>query len=275
MGTLFVTDLDGTLLNRHAALSTFTTDALNQLLTDGVPFSYATARSWFSAWRITHGLVKSFPVVVNNGAFIRDSQTGEILSSHYFCSEECAEARERFAICGVFPFVYSLFGKVERVSYRADKLCCEMRRYLESRPGDPRMRAVESQADLYAGMPFYFNCIGPKWKLQRVYETFQGDPRFLCIFDVDLYSGDYWCEIMPSGTTKANGVLLLKQMLGCDRVVSFGDSLNDLSMFQISDECYAVGNAKPEVKAVATAVLEDHEQDSVARWLLQHALHRI
>lgn len=30
----------------------------------------------------------------------------------------------------------------------------------------------------------------------------------------------------------------------CDRIVSFGDALNDIPMFQISDECYAVENTQ-------------------------------
>ena len=39
----------------------------------------------------------------------------------------------------------------------------------------------------------------------------------------------------------------------CDRIVSFGDSLNDISMFRISDECYAVENAAPALKSMLRA----------------------
>lgn len=272
MPTLYVTDLDGTLLNRQAELSPFTLQTVNRLLAEGVLFSYATARSLISAQQVTRGLSGSFPVVVNNGAFIRNCSTGEILAGQFFSPEECRYAREIFLQCGVYPLVYSLVGGTERVSHLSRTVSCEMQRYLDSRRGDPRMRAVDSIQALYEGNPFYFNCIGPWEQLIPVYEIFRREKQFHCIFDVDLYSGDDWCEIMPAGTTKANGILRLKQMLGCDRVVCFGDALNDLSMFKIAEECYAVENAKAEVKAAADAVIGSNEQDGVADWLQKHAV---
>ena len=44
--TLYVSDLDGTLLNKEITTSTFTNDVINQLTSDGILFSYATARSF-------------------------------------------------------------------------------------------------------------------------------------------------------------------------------------------------------------------------------------
>ena len=41
-------------------------------------------------------------------------------------------------------------------------------------------------------------------------------------------------------------------------------------MFQISDECYAVGNAIEELKNTATAVIGDHDADAVAMWLKEN-----
>ena len=72
---------------------------------------------------------------------------------------------------------------------------------------------------------------------------------------------------MPAKASKANAIRRLKEMWGCTRVVSFGDAVNDLPMFEISDECYAVSNAADELKAVASAVIESNEEDGVAKWL--------
>ena len=54
------------------------------------------------------------------------------------------------------------------------------------------------------------------------------------------------------------------------KVVSFGDAVNDIAMFQISDECDAVENARDELKHHATAVIGDHDEDAVALWLKAH-----
>ena len=51
--TLYVTDLDGTLMHNDIYLSTFTIDTLNQLIDQGMLITYATARTFQSAWEIT------------------------------------------------------------------------------------------------------------------------------------------------------------------------------------------------------------------------------
>ena len=49
----------------------------------------------------------------------------------------------------------------------------------------------------------------------------------------------------------------------------FGDGLNDLEMFEVADECYAMANAEPELKEVATKIIESNDNDGVARWLAE------
>ena len=94
--------------------------------------------------------------------------------------------------------------------------------------------------------------------------------RCYCNFQQEFYQPEYWCELMPREATKANAIIRLKAMLGCDRVVAFGDALNDIPMFQIADECYAVENAVEELKALATGSIASNEQDGVAKWLLEY-----
>ena len=44
MKTLYVSDLDGTLLRSDAKTSAYTNQVIHQLTSDGILFSYATAR---------------------------------------------------------------------------------------------------------------------------------------------------------------------------------------------------------------------------------------
>ena len=73
---------------------------------------------------------------------------------------------------------------------------------------------------------------------------------------------------MPALASKANAISKLKNMWGCTRIISFGDAVNDIPMFEISDECYAVSNAVDELKALATGIIGSNEDDGVAKWLL-------
>ena len=49
MKTLYVSDLDGTLLNSQQQTSTYTNEVMEKLVDRGMLFSYATARSYYSA----------------------------------------------------------------------------------------------------------------------------------------------------------------------------------------------------------------------------------
>ena len=71
--------------------------------------------------------------------------------------------------------------------------------------------------------------------------------------------------------TMEKGAQKLKEMLGCDKIVAFGDGVNDIPLFRAADESYAVENACTELKEIATAIIGSNEDDSVVKWLLKNA----
>lgn len=73
--TLYISDLDGTLLRLDETVSAFTAETVNRLEAEGILFSYATARSYLTASKVTAGITARLPVIVYNGAFIIDSGT--------------------------------------------------------------------------------------------------------------------------------------------------------------------------------------------------------
>ena len=94
----------------------------------------------------------------------------------------------------------------------------------------------------------------------------QSDCSICCypdIFNPSVYN----LEIFPPGVTKAAAVEELKRQTGADRLVVFGDNLNDLSMLAVADVAVAMGNALPEVKAAADVVIEPNYTDAVARFI--------
>ena len=62
----------------------------------------------------------------------------------------------------------------------------------------------------------------------------------------------------------------MKELLGCGRLVVFGDGINDMDMFKIADESYAVENAVPELKAIASGTIGSNDDDGVAKWLYKN-----
>ncbi len=62
MNTLYVSDLDGTLLRRNGTTSEYTNSVINGLTDKGMFFSYATARSLVTAKQATKGIHAKIPL---------------------------------------------------------------------------------------------------------------------------------------------------------------------------------------------------------------------
>lgn len=268
MTTLYVTDLDGTLLNSDVQISEFTIAAINKMVEEGMLFTYATARSLVSASVVTKGLTTEIPVIAYNGAFIFDAATGKVIASEGFNEPEIQFIKEVAKAFDCNPLVYSFVTGIEKVSYNSNRVNEGVQRYLNSRSGDRRLRPLTDDICLYDGEVFYFTFIGEKEELQSLYDAIKDNESYRVTFQQDIYNDEYWLEIMPVMATKANAILKLKDIMHCDRVVCFGDAINDIPMFQISDECYAVANAVEEVKKIATGVISSNNEDGVAKWLL-------
>lgn len=269
MKTLYVSDLDGTLLRSDISTSDFTNRTINDLVGKGMLFSYATARSYVTSVKVTKGLDARIPLIVYNGAFVIDNVTGEIMISNFFGGAEAAEILDDLIAHDVYPIVYAMIGGVEKFSYVPEKCTKGMREFVDSRAGDPRDNPVSEAQDLYRGEIFYFTCIDDAKKLEPLWRKYED--RLHAVFQKDIYSGEQWLELMPAAASKSNAIRQLKQRLDCDRLVVFGDGRNDIDMFQMADEAYAVENAVDDLKKIATGVIESNDNDGVAKWLVQNA----
>lgn len=268
--TLYVTDLDGTLLNKNDRISPKSIKIINDLVEKGMLFTYATARSLVSASVVTAGLSTNIPVIAYNGAFIFQPKSAEILSREDFSREEMNDAIDVIRTNCICPLVYSFIDGIEKVSWISGRENDGIKRYLSLRKGDRRLRPVSDNEELYQGEIFYFTCIGERNELQPIYDILSKDTRYRCTIQQELYRPEYFCEIMPAGATKAHAIQKLKKIWNCTKIVSFGDAINDIPMFKISDECYAVENAVAELKTIATGIIDSNENDGVANWLKEH-----
>lgn len=264
MSKLYVSDLDGTLLRSDQVTSDYTNQVINTLVDKGMLFSYATARSLITAKKVTMGIQAKIPLIVYNGAFVIDNVTEEILIANYFDDTVFTLLDDLFNN-NIYPIVYSYIKGSEKFSF-VPELCTKgMNKFIESRNGDVRTNAVSSLAELKLGNVFYITCIDDSEKLKPLYNKYKD--TYHCVFQTDIYTKDKWLEIMPIEASKSNAIKQLQTMLGCEKLIAFGDGINDIDMFQIADESYAVANAHEELKRHATAVISSNDEDGVAKWL--------
>lgn len=268
MKTLYVSDLDGTLLGSDARVSEFTSAVINKLVENGLLFSYATARSLTTVKQVTQGLKASAPLIVHNGAFIIDNATEKVLRANYF-DGSVQRLLDRLFAANVFPIVYALIDGRERFSYCPHLRTRGMKAFLDMRKGDERTKVADTPEELKRGNIFYITCIDEPEKLLPLYDEYR--EHYYCVYQKDIYTHEQWLEIMPKAATKSNAMMQVKSMLGCERVIAFGDGKNDIELFKAADESYAVSNANDELKKIATGIIPSNADDGVAKWLKENA----
>ena len=111
-------------------------------------FSYATARSYYSAKPATKGLSAKIPLILYNGAFIIDNQSQEILVSNFFLKEEVNDLAHYFNQKDFYPIVYAFIKEQEKFSYIPSKSTKQQLDFISTR-NDKRKNPIEN--DLYQG----------------------------------------------------------------------------------------------------------------------------
>ena len=265
--TLYVSDLDGTLMRNDETLSPYTVRTVNELVARGLPFTYATARSVESARKIAGDLRLSLPVVTRNGAVLADNSTGEHIEKAVFSRNEIRLLKKLLPELPWCGFVSCFMGKKMIRTALPGRHTAALQGYLDYYKSDPSMVYAADFDSLFCGEPGYITVVGKREEIEPFYNRVCTYSCWESLFQKDTYRDEYWLEICPENCTKAKTLLKIKEKYGFDRLVVFGDSQNDLSMFRIADEAYAVANAREELKKAATGIIGSNEEDAVACYL--------
>lgn len=121
--TLYVSDLDGTLLNDSSILSPVTERTLNELIADGALFTIATARTPATAVDLMRNVNTNIPFIVMAGCALWDNGRRDYISARTICPNHMARILGIFERQGSHPFVYHRRGNkivVEHVSEMTD-----------------------------------------------------------------------------------------------------------------------------------------------------------
>lgn len=267
--TLYATDLDGTLLRPDKTISAESVAILNRMIEKGVLFTYATARSFSSASPLVKKLDLSCPAVTFNGVFVIDPRTGEHIIENVFSAKSLDIAKEYIVSNGIAPLVYSYIDGRERVSFLKDRHD-DVRGYVDSRKGDKRLRPVNDYAELFEGKMFYITLLNPKEDPLELYEVFSRENGFTSNSMHDTYDPEViWFEIFSKNASKASAILQVLELKRADKLVCFGDNINDISMIRAADTGVAVANACEELKAEADIVIGESKDGAVAEFIRQ------
>ena len=267
--TLYVPDLDGTLLGTDGRLSAESARLLNQAITAGVLFTYATARSFSSASRATEGLQLAMPVITYGGTMTVSSRDGSPELVRLLDEKPVSLMAAEFARTpAVEPVWFTFEDGRDWVRWRPDKTTSGLELFLAQRAGDRRLRPITPDDPLDPRGVFYVTVIAENAVLMALATMLSSGPLGTAahFLTVDPSTpGLAWLEVHDGAGTKAHAIQRLAARYGAERLVVFGDNHNDVPMFTVADQGFAVSNAVPELKAVATGVIGHHDTDAVAR----------
>lgn len=265
---LIVFDLDGTLLNRRSEISPFTRDTLLGLGEQGIAYTVATGRAMHGAADIIEGHGFTLPQAFKNGVMIWNPESQSYSQSFLLTLEEIQHVAEALISQSITPFYFTLEPGNRHAVYHPPLQHPVEHRLVESfaRERDLPVRPIgelPADADITN-----ISALGKASGIRAVTDMIAGEPNLVA------YQGNaiedkrlQWVDIHHESGSKGGAVELLKRDFGFSRVICFGDSDNDLSMFALADEAYAPVNAKDSIKAVATSVIGHHNEDGIAKFL--------
>ena len=267
---LIVFDLDGTLLNRHSTLSPGTRETLAKLAARGIAYTVATGRTLHAARALLAGSDFSLPHVYKNGVMIWRPDTGDYSHSRMLTLAEIRRVMETFSAQGVTPFVFTVEPGGRHGVYHSP-LRNRGEREVAAHFGALEGLQLLPLAELPGRAEITnISAIGPRRAIEQVQRQVADEPHLTAYSGMALEGRQlFWIDIHHSQASKGDAITAIKRDLGVDKVICFGDSDNDLSMFALADESYAPSNAKEQVKAAATAVIGHHDEDGIARFLQQ------
>ncbi|WP_405240801.1 HAD hydrolase family protein [Lentisalinibacter orientalis] len=265
---LIVFDLDGTLLNRASIISDFTSETLKLLADRDIAYTVATGRTLHGARAVLHGHSFRLPQIYKNGVVIWHPDTRRLLSVATLTPADLEHVTSASREQGLTPFVFALGEGDESAVYHPPARTRAEREVVAQVRVEPQL-TVRGLDELPSdAIVTHVNAIGDANAVAAVIASIE-DERHLVGYSGVALEGEQWSwlDIHHSHASKGGAVQTLKDLLGLERVICFGDSDNDLSMFEAADECYAPANANERIKSVATTVIGHHDDEGIARFL--------
>lgn len=265
---LIVFDLDRTLLNKSSLLSPFTLQTLRDMDKRGINYTIATGRSYLSAARIIKGHRFSLPQIYTNGVVTWYPAQQAYSFDNYLSVDEGLQAIEAMQVDEANPFINAIDEQGQHYVFHGDFRNKAEQNLLErfSREKDTQMLPVDQ---IKQGLQITnISMLGPQNDVDSAERYVIEMANLITYSGIAVERDDYrWLDIHHTKANKGSAIEKLKEHMGVDSVICFGDGSNDLTMFEMADECYAPANACEAIKEVATEIIGHHDEDGVAKFL--------
>ena len=278
--SLYVTDLDGTLLKDDQTLSKETISFITSAIDNGLHFTYATARSITSSSFVLKSLQLQLPVILYNGAQIYCPKKCTYIHTAYMVPHSYLRQLESFLNNGLDPVVHCLDENDNLKVYFKSASNRSMAKWINSRliNGDERFTVTTDFSEIDSNKVIELMVIADYEQLANYETDLATISDISYVLGEDVYcKGYYWLELSHVNANKGFAVEKLREYLSntnldLNNIICFGDNHNDIPMFKKSTQSFAVDNAKTAVKNAASGVIKSNNEDAVTNYLKENLL---
>lgn len=251
-------DIDGTLANDNRIMTNKTIEALNKLSEKGIEIVICSGRSNSYTYKYLKNIKNTRYTISSTGAEIYDHTNKTNIYKNKIN----------------FDSIKSIVNYVKNNFYII--LNGELFRYTNyySKESDIiYFKDIEDLKNIDIYQIAIINNNTRKLKETKKYiDTFE-DLYISNYSNKEEFKSDYF-DIINTGINKGNGVNILLNYLKIDKnnSICFGDSLNDMSMFDSCGTKIAMGNACELLKEKADYIIDTNNNDGIAKFICEYFL---
>ncbi len=269
---LVAIDIDGTLHNSERAIPPDVPPYLRELEERGVMVVLCTGRRYRSALPIAREAGVRSPMILHSGALVRNPSDHSTVFTRYMPLDLATSVAGIIKAEGRHPIVFldEYDAGIDIVSTPVDPETMEGR-YFDWH--GEYVRIVDNLEGFKSDRIFEVCSWGDFDDLMRVGNVIRerfGNKVYLHVAKWIIKKNSI-LEAFDGAVSKWNAVMTLADMHGIrpEQIVTIGDNYNDVEMVEKAGVGIAMGNAMPEVKAVADYVTASNDEDG-----LLHALQK-
>lgn len=271
MKTLFVSDLDGTLLGPDRKVSAESARLINEAVSDGAMFSVATARTPATVGPLLDGVKSPLPFIVMTGAAIWSREDNRYVYAAFHREETARRLVALYREHRLSTFVYILGDDNLIHIYHLGDMSELERGFMEERLNTLYKKfhilgRDEDELPEKLDKVLLFYSMRPTEEVRSVYDEIKDREDLRAVFYHDMYGDEIaLMEVFGPEASKANAVRRLADMVGAERIVAYGDNVNDIPILEVADDAVAVDNAVELARLAAGRVIGPNCEDSVAK----------
>lgn len=268
---LIAFDMDGTLLNSSKQISSATLAAIKKAHDAGKIIALSTGRCLAELSAYTGQIPGLRYLVCASGSLVYDLEEEKVLFSEPLIPEQVMPVMDIAALEKPMMHVLSLRSIVDQndIDHMED-FHMEIFRPFFEKIADKYPNLKEK----YFAKPFSMNKLNLYHRDAASCTRTRARIQEAGIDVTMVYEQGTSIEISAKGVTKASGLAHLCDFLGLSisQAIAVGDSENDIDVLKKAGFSIAMGNAKPDIKAIADAVVADCDHDgcveAIERYLL-------